>query len=171
MAAAVHQDGISKHRSKGQVRQEDYQMTLAQIPGSVLAQQALYCYRKTNRSRLIVSCLILLLTLGVVGVGTWGLTDSIKDTNHQVDTAWRLVDDASSTVRLLVLPYSFIGSSCSSKFYLCFPLSQVQSIVDIANSTFNLLQKLSPSLRAASRTAVGKTNNLTFSRVQLAVIS
>lgn len=56
-------------------------------------------HRKINRSNLIVSCVILLLTLGVVGVGTWGLTDSIKDTNHQVDTAWGLVDDASNTVR------------------------------------------------------------------------
>ena len=59
-------------------------------------------HRKINRSKLIVSCVILLLTLGVVGVGTWGLTDSIKDTNHQVDTAWGLVDDASNRVRPLV---------------------------------------------------------------------
>lgn len=45
-----------------------------------------------------MSCIILLLTLAVVGVGTWGLTDSIKDSNHQVGTAWGLVDDASNTV-------------------------------------------------------------------------
>ena len=54
--------------------------------------------RKTGRGRLIMSFIILVLTLGVVGVGTWGLTDSIKDTNHQVDTAWELVNDASRTV-------------------------------------------------------------------------
>lgn len=48
-----------------------------------------------------MSFAILLLTLGLVGVGTWGLTDSIKNTDHQVDTAWGLVDDASNTVRLL----------------------------------------------------------------------
>ena len=35
-------------------------------------------------------------------------------------------------------------------------LIQVQSIVNIANSTFTLLEKLSPSLRAVSTAAVGK---------------
>ena len=43
---------------------------------------------------------------------------------------------------------------------LWLPLSQVQGIVDIANNAFSLLQKLSASLRATSKTAVGKPTDL-----------
>ena len=78
------------------VQQEDMQKMSAEAYGKG------FTVLRNNRSRLVTSCLILLLTLGVVGVGTWGLTDSIKDTNDQVDTAWGLVNDASNTVRLLV---------------------------------------------------------------------
>lgn len=87
--------------------------------------------RKSCRRRLITNFVLVLLTLGVVGVATWGLTDSIKDTHHQVDTAWGLVQDASDTV---------------------------QSIVNIASNTVSLLEKLSPSLRAVAKAASGIAN-------------
>lgn len=54
--------------------------------------------------------------------------------------------------------------------YLCLPLSQVQSIVDIANSAFSLLQKLSASLRATSKTAVGTPTYLPWGASVFAVI-
>ena len=60
------------------------------------------CCRQSASARLAISFIILLLTLGVIGVGTWGLTDSIKNTDHQVDQAWGIVSNASSTVRIAV---------------------------------------------------------------------
>ena len=64
---------------------------------AVLIKHSFVC-RKTRRRMLLTSFILVLLTLGVVGVGTWGLTDSIKDTSHQVNTAWGLAQDASDTV-------------------------------------------------------------------------
>lgn len=115
----------------------------------VLSKRCTVC-RKSRRRRLITNFIIVLLTMGVVGVATWGLTDSIKDTHHQVDTAWGLVQDASDTVRLFVT-----GFICVSLPDLDCLMSQVQSIVNIASNTVSLLEKLSPSLRAVAKAASG----------------
>ncbi|DBA96611.1 hypothetical protein WJX77_007202 [Trebouxia sp. C0004] len=84
--------------------------------------------RRSATARLAIRFIILLLTLGVIGVGTWGLTDSIKNTNHQVDQAWDIASNASSTV---------------------------QSIANLATGIFAELSQLSPTLVAVSKTLVG----------------
>ena len=103
--------GNSRTRSYGLVAQtrraglhplSALSMWEAHPPMSEPDRVSVTCCRRSATGGLIVSLIILLLTLGVVGIGTWGLTDSIKNTNHQVDAAWDLADDASNTVRSLL---------------------------------------------------------------------
>lgn len=121
-------------------------------------KQLVYCCRRSATGRLAVTFVILLLTLGVVGVGTWGLTDSIKNTDHQVDTAWGIVSNASATVstardRLCCSKQTVVKAWPLTSMIMCL---QVQSIATLATGIFSELNQLSPTLVAVSKTLVGR---------------
>lgn len=116
-----------------------------------------YC-RKAASRRLAVSLLILLLTVGVVGVGTWGLTDSIRNTNHQVDTAWGIVATAKSTVSaaaLAVLPCLMWDTPVWSNHVKHMAVLQVTNVSDIATTIFSLLDQLGNTLVTTSKILTG----------------
>ena len=98
-----------------------------------------------------MSLIILLLTMGVVGVGTWGLTDSIKNTDHQVNSAWGLVSTASNTVSDVKLARAETNCTMLNPC-LCL---QIQNILNLATTTFSELTQLSPTLVSVSRTLAG----------------
>lgn len=115
----------------------------------------MYCHslrRKAASGRLAVSLIILLLTVGVVGVGTWGLTDSIKNTNHQVDTAWEIVGTAKSTVSVVASAQLCNASWASMESTGAL---QVQNVTTIATTIFSLLDQLSGTLLSTSQVLTG----------------